>query len=337
MFGLPRSVVRLAAHHTEWHTLFQDEKDRLVEKLKDFDITIEHIGSTAIPFVPAKPIIDIALAIDQEIEFSTLRNVLNDLGYEERGPQGVDDRILWILGTENDRKFYLHLTHKGSKTWNDCLAFRAALRSTTSLREEYAKLKKELAVKYPENRKSYTKGKHEFIERVVHQYQSSQMQFSNESVTNQIVSDLRRHQNILLVGRRDAGKTHFVTHTLIPLLQKKGLDVRYFKDMDEEIQTPPEDAVVIFDEFEILDDKEFLERMHPEEQPYYSDSYLRKVHFWLQKAENVPNRRIYVLSRNEEDIGNIANRTLFDFDPNVMPIHIAPWKTGNLPGEKKSN
>jgi len=325
MLGLQRGTVRLAAHHSKWHKLFQKEKERLVEGMRNNAVTIEHIGSTAIPFVPAKPIIDIVLGIDQAIELSAMRPFLMDLGYEERGPQGVPDRVLWVFGTEKDRKFYLHLTHKGGKLWNDCIAFRAALRSAASLREQYAKLKKELAVKYPEDRKLYLRGKHVFIERITRQYHSSRIQSSRESLPKKILSALERRQNILLVGRRDAGKTYFVTNKLMPFLRRHGMDVHYYKDMNEESHILPKDAIVIFDEFELLDDKEFLERMHPEDQPYYSASYLRKVQAWLQKAGHVPNRRIFILSRNEEDIGNVLAAASFNFAQNIVAIEVAPW------------
>ena len=146
------------------------------------------------------------------------------------------------------------------------------------------------------------------------------------SDAHEILSALKHCQNILLVGRRDAGKTHFVTHTLMPFLEREGMDVRYYKDMDEQMHSLSEDAVVIFDEFEMLDDRESLVCMHPEEQPYYSDSYLRRVHAWLQKAEHISNLRIFVLSRNEEDIEHVMNMTSFNFAPNVMVIEVAPWK-----------
>lgn len=325
MFRLQKSTVWLAAHHSEWHELFQNEKERLVEGMKNYDVTIEHIGSTAIPFVPAKPIVDIILGIDQAIELSAMRPVLKNLGYVDQGPQGVPHRILWVFGIEEDRKFHLYLTHKGSRTWNDCIAFRTALRSAASIREEYAKFKNKFAMKYPEDRELYMRKKHEFIERVTRQYQSSHTLPSRQSMLKEIISALERRQNILLVGRRDAGKTYFVTNQLIPLLRTNGMDVHYYKDMDEEIHVLHKDEILIFDEFELLDDKESLERMHPEEQPYYLDSYLLMVHEWLQKAECVPNRRIFILSRNEEDIGCILGIASFNFAPNVVVIEVVPW------------
>lgn|GEM_PF-3565091 len=206
------------------------------------------------------------------------------------------------------------------------MLFRAALRSSESLRNEYALLKTELAGKYSEDRKTYTNGKRAFIERVIRQYSPKRPQFTREAMVTEIVSALEKGKNVLLVGRRDAGKTYFVTKTLIPFLRNTGMDVRYHKNMNEEIGDLPEDAVVIFDEFEIRDDREQLEKMHPEEKPYYTDSYLKKVHRWLRKSEHIPNRRIFILSRNEEDIGNIMKTTSFEFASDVVVIEVPAWK-----------
>lgn len=168
VLGLKRGTVRLAMNHTQWKEIFEKEKKRLRGVMEKFDIGIEHVGSTAMPSVPAKPIIDIAVGIEKTLDFNAVKVAFLRAGYEERGPQGVEDRILWVFGNEEHRQFYVHLTHKGSKTWHELIAFRNTLIKDKTLAREYAALKEKLSKKFANDRKHYTSGKNAFIERVVH-------------------------------------------------------------------------------------------------------------------------------------------------------------------------
>ncbi len=127
-------------------------------------------------------------------------------------------------------------------------------------------------------------------------------------------------KNILLVGPSDSGKTFFIKNELIPFFKKQGKNITYFKNINKKIILQKEEIVVL-DEFEILDDQTFLEKLHPEEKPYYSEKYLNCVHKWIKKAKNIKNSCIYILTRNEKQaIENVKKIKTFSFKENVKII-----------------
>lgn len=129
--------------------------------------------------------------------------------------------------------------------------------------------------------------------------------------------------NVLLVGKTDAGKTYFVQNSLIPFLQRKGKKVVYCENM-EKISESPEDAIVILDEFEILEDREFLENRHPNERPYYTETYLKRVQEWLGKARNIRNPCIYLVTRNEpEEMEYLQQIKTFSFAGKVHVLELS--------------
>ena len=131
---------------------------------------------------------------------------------------------------------------------------------------------------------------------------------------------VNNNRDVLLVGPTDAGKSYFIRNTLIPFFEKHGKKVSYFENLDQEI-SPQNDYVVILDEFEILEDKTFLETLHPEEHPYYSEEYLEKVKGWMKKVKQIENRCIYIVTRNEmPEIENIKNIQDFSFGKDVAVV-----------------
>jgi len=127
-------------------------------------------------------------------------------------------------------------------------------------------------------------------------------------------------KNVLLVGTSDSGKTFFGKNELTPFFRKQGIKVAYFKNMNKKI-IYKKDEILVLDEFEILEDQTFLEKLHPEEKPYYSEKYLQDVHKWLKKAESIKNPCIYILTRNGiQEIEYIKKIKSFSFKENVKII-----------------
>jgi len=110
MIGLKRGTVKLSSHHKQWAKLFETEKENLLSALNQFKANIEHVGSTAIPGVPAKPIIDMLLFIPDNINVQKIHDILEKQGYENRGEQGVPGRQIFVKGPEENRTHYLHVT-----------------------------------------------------------------------------------------------------------------------------------------------------------------------------------------------------------------------------------
>jgi GrpB-like predicted nucleotidyltransferase (UPF0157 family) len=166
MLGLKRGTVKLLSHHTEWKKAFEEEKERLQENLGS-EIIIEHVGSTAIFGVEAKPILDMMLAFPENENVDVLYNKLVQLGYEDRGKSGVEDRRLFVKGPEEKRTHYLHVTTEDSAFWEEHILFRDYLSKNKKARDEYTKLKIELEKKYSNTRELYTKAKSEFIQEII--------------------------------------------------------------------------------------------------------------------------------------------------------------------------
>lgn len=168
MLGLKRGTVKLVKAHEEWARLYEIEKKLLLKTLGNLVVSIEHVGSTAIPGVPAKPIIDIRIAVSS-LDSSHIEKFvepLTNLGYFYM--HAFEDRYFFAKGPEEKRTHHVSLVHADSEVgWEDSILFRDFLRNNTQYREEYSTLKEKLAQQFADDRKSYTKAKEEFIEKVI--------------------------------------------------------------------------------------------------------------------------------------------------------------------------
>lgn len=165
--GLKRGAVILKKHHKEWAYAFGSEVSNLKNLLGDTPVDIQHIGSTSIPGLAAKPIVDLLMAVKSLSSVNNIRSTLEKAGYEYR-ENGSDDRqILFAKGPTESRTHYLHITEHGSTVWKSDIAFRDYLRTHPDAVSAYEKLKMELATQYPDKRGDYTAGKAEFIRAVL--------------------------------------------------------------------------------------------------------------------------------------------------------------------------
>lgn len=166
--GLKRGTVKLISDHEEWARLFEIEKKLLLKILGKNIIAIEHVGSTAIPGVPAKPIIDIRISIPtlDDTYIKKLISPLEKIGYTYMHNFG--DRHFFAKGPEEKRTHHISFVKENSQTdWKDVLFFRDYLRKNETARDEYSMLKQKLAKQFSEDRASYTKAKEEFIEKII--------------------------------------------------------------------------------------------------------------------------------------------------------------------------
>lgn len=166
--GLQRGVVELQPHDTNWAVEFEREKQKLLDVLGDKIITIEHIGSTAVPGLPAKPIIDMVAAIHSFDELEDFIEPLQKLEYEYMPERMFANRKFFPKGPRSNRTHHLNLVLKDDpEQWRSPLLFRDYLREHATVRDEYAQLKTSLAAKYSDNREGYTKSKNDFIQRIL--------------------------------------------------------------------------------------------------------------------------------------------------------------------------
>lgn len=132
---------------------------------------VEHVGSTAVPGLAAKPVLDLQGAVADLDCASRVAAVLAPLRWHYVAPE-LDERAwrrLFVQVADERRTAHLHLVAAGSARWSEQLAFRDALRADPALRDRYATLKRELAHEHPHDREAYTAGKANFVHAVLAQ------------------------------------------------------------------------------------------------------------------------------------------------------------------------
>jgi GrpB-like predicted nucleotidyltransferase (UPF0157 family) len=164
MIGLKRGTVQVVTYHADWHNLFEQERRALHQHIGHLVLDIQHVGSTAVSGLDAKPILDIAVAVASVAMIPQCRQPLWALGYLDRGDDGSDGGYLFVKESAPDvRTHHLHMVARDDPQWRNYLRFRDILRADETLRTRYANLKKALQEKFSQDRQAYTAAKHAFI------------------------------------------------------------------------------------------------------------------------------------------------------------------------------
>jgi GrpB-like predicted nucleotidyltransferase (UPF0157 family) len=165
MLGLTRNEVSLLPRNEAWHLLFDVEKERLLRAIGDCALSVEHIGSTVICGISAKPILDIMVKAPAfEPDLSFVEN-LEVIGYEYKGENSIPERH--YCGKDTPRTVHLNVVRFGGKFWLSHIAFRDHMKQNPDAAREYERLKLSLAERFPNDRESYTNGKVKFIKKVL--------------------------------------------------------------------------------------------------------------------------------------------------------------------------
>lgn len=162
--GLKTGVVKLLPHQTEWETNAEETIMLMKTILGDTCIDIQHVGSTSIKHICAKPIIDIAVAVNELADILPYNDVLSKNGIFYRKEE-TTGQLLYLMGDlENEIKtHHIHVVKYNSVNWRNYLNFRDYLNDFPEKAKLYNDLKQELAEKYTSERKLYTAGKSELI------------------------------------------------------------------------------------------------------------------------------------------------------------------------------
>jgi GrpB-like predicted nucleotidyltransferase (UPF0157 family) len=163
--GLAHGTVQLAEWTPRWTELFTAEAARLRIALGDLAIAIEHYGSTSVPGLVAKPLLDILVGGPAANDAAPYIAALAPLGYDYAAHAGVPEHLVFGRGTA--RTHLVHVVRHGGGAWHGALAFRDALREDAALRDAYAALKRELAQSHGAERSRYTAAKSAFVEHVL--------------------------------------------------------------------------------------------------------------------------------------------------------------------------
>lgn len=165
--GLESGKVRVVPYQSTWPRLFASEADRLQQHFArdGLPVLIEHTGSTAVPGLAAKPILDILAGYPQGAAVAAYIGVLTRADYVHRETQEIPGREFFRRG--NPRAYHVHLAAIDSAFWRDHLTFRERLRADDALRDTYAALKRDLAARYPQDREAYLAAKESFVNGVL--------------------------------------------------------------------------------------------------------------------------------------------------------------------------
>lgn len=165
MIGLKRGTVKIIPYDKTWPIEFNREKEKLEKLLGPNVISIEHVGSTSIHNLGAKPIIDVLIGVKSiKKEGKICSNILDKKsGYYKRFKYSPKVRFLIAKGNEEKRTHYIHIVRYKGRIWDRSILFRDYLRKNKLAIKKYFKLKKLLANKYNDNREKYTKEKSAFI------------------------------------------------------------------------------------------------------------------------------------------------------------------------------
>jgi len=156
--------VIVVPYDSEWPRRFAKERSVLAALFGGTEAAIEHVGSTAVPGLGAKPVIDVMIGVPTLIEIERRRQAIEAAGYEyvQRQELHFPERRYFHKPQLSPRAFHLHCVVKGSAFWIRLLTFRDYLRAHPESAEAYYNLKLDLAMEL--TKEQYTKAKSPFIE-----------------------------------------------------------------------------------------------------------------------------------------------------------------------------
>jgi GrpB-like predicted nucleotidyltransferase (UPF0157 family) len=155
--------VEVVDYDPTWPDEYERLKLRVLDALRDNVVRIEHVGSTAVPGLAAKPIVDLYAVV---LDLDRASEQLSAIGYTPQGDLGVHGRIGfdWPAG---EKRHHLYICRPDHAGLDSVVRFRDRMRSTPNKALEYADLKRELAARHRNDRDAYALGKSHFIEEVI--------------------------------------------------------------------------------------------------------------------------------------------------------------------------
>lgn len=161
--------IDVVPYDEQWPALFELESQKIKDMVCEIYVNVLHIGSTSVPQMSAKPVIDILLIVDNLAKLDQLDTKFNQLGYEAMGEYGIIGRRFYQKGGDN-RTHHIHAFHYSSIAEIERhIAFRDYLRTHPKKCQMYMRLKKQLAAHFPYDNAAYCDGKNDFIKQLEQQ------------------------------------------------------------------------------------------------------------------------------------------------------------------------
>jgi GrpB-like predicted nucleotidyltransferase (UPF0157 family) len=158
--------VHVVEYDPEWPGQFERLRERLAAALGELAVAIEHVGSTAVPGLAAKPILDADVIVAKRDDVAAAVERLEAIGYRHQGVLGIEGREAFDWPPGEDRH-HVYVLAAGTAELERHLRFRDRLRVDPIAARAYAELKRDLALRHPTDRIAYGDGKSEFVERIL--------------------------------------------------------------------------------------------------------------------------------------------------------------------------
>ena len=162
---MPR-VIEVVAYNPEWPNLFLAESEEIQRVFGDEIVAIHHIGSTAIPGIKAKPVIDILVSVPRISQVDRFNPAMRELGYEPLGENGISGRRYFRKDTNGVRTHHVHVFQVGHPEIDRHINFRDYLRHHPEDARAYSQLKESLVQQYRFDSQGYCDAKSTFIQEI---------------------------------------------------------------------------------------------------------------------------------------------------------------------------
>jgi GrpB-like predicted nucleotidyltransferase (UPF0157 family) len=155
--------IEIAPYDAAWPDRFEEQRAQAERILAPWLVgAVEHVGSTSVPGLAAKPVVDMLAGVRDLDESRPCIDLLSADGWLW-APYREDVEHWFCRPSPEHRTHHLHVVEHGGQLWHDMLDFRDALRADGTLRDRYAELKRELAERHPDDRNAYTEAKTAFV------------------------------------------------------------------------------------------------------------------------------------------------------------------------------
>lgn len=163
------SIVSVVPYCPEWPNEYRAIRDELAEVFAPNVVAIEHIGSTSVPGLAAKPVIDVLLGAPSLADIEVKITALGERGfvYVPKHEREIPLRRYFVKSPAASLRVHLHGVEAGKRLWTEHMTFRDALRNDAALRSQYQALKLRLAEEFLNDKAGYTEAKAPFIQSVI--------------------------------------------------------------------------------------------------------------------------------------------------------------------------
>lgn len=164
--GTDGGYVEIVEYRPEWAGIFEEERTAILESCRPWVMEVHHVGSTSVPGLAAKPILDIMPVVANPIDGESAVGLMATLGYRYRGEKGLPGRFYFDKIVEGRTVVHCHMYPQDHSDVRKLMAFRDYLRTHREAALAYERLKRELASKYKNDRPAYTDAKGGFVNEI---------------------------------------------------------------------------------------------------------------------------------------------------------------------------